>query len=224
MYDMLLFVQNICSLNVCYRNILAEEGEIDAAVLAVFRKAGVGGEVRFDGVFDDGDAFRSEQVVVEDGCREIVDFFQAVGGIGKDEVEFPACQFPAGEEGVRLENLHGLEAQFRCCALDEGVVFEVLFDGDDFRGSSRGKFVADAAGAGKEVEAARAFDVQVVGEHVEQVLFGEVRGGACAEVLVRKDLFSFVGTADYSHLWMFSRWMKVELFSSLFCTSCERGA
>ena len=72
MYDMLLFVQNICSLNVCYRNILAEEGEIDAAVLAVFRKAGVGGEVRFDGVFDDGDAFRSEQAVVEDGCREVV--------------------------------------------------------------------------------------------------------------------------------------------------------
>ena len=143
------------------------------------------GEMDLLRMFDDGDAVFCQQVIVENGGGNVQDFVQVVGRVCENEVEFPAVQFLAGGEHVRLVNVYIGESQLSCRFLNESVMLVVGFNGNDFSGSSGGEFVADAAGSGKEVQGVNPFYVHVIGQYVEQVFFGEIGCRTCAEILVR---------------------------------------
>ena len=65
----------------------AEEGEIDAAVLAVLQEVGVLGEIVIFSVFQDEEAVGLEQATIDDEVGQRRQFLEGVGRIGKDEVE-----------------------------------------------------------------------------------------------------------------------------------------
>ena len=65
----------------------AEDGEIDAAVLAVFQEVGVLGEIVVLAVFEDEDAVGFEQSALDNEIGKGRNFLQGVWWIGKDEVE-----------------------------------------------------------------------------------------------------------------------------------------
>ena len=107
-------------------------------------------------------------------------------------------------EHVLTHYAYGFHLQFACHLLDErDMPFAHLYRSDAQR-TARGKFVADAARSGKEVECSAAFDVYPVVYQVEQTFLGEVGCGPRRDIGWRIEAAAFELSADYAHIRLYS--------------------
>lgn len=83
--------------------------------------------------------------------------------------------------------------------------FEVVVDGDDLVAAARGELKGNGAGAGKEIEDGKAFEVEIVEKNVEQTFFGEVGCGSDDKIVGGYDVSPPVWAADYTHNGMLIR-------------------
>ena len=128
-------------------------------------------------------ALAEERGGAEEAEGAVVLNFFGVGGIDEDEIEWCVGGFVAG--GEFFEGAEGVEGEdkgsgldFEGCEIapDESGGGSVVFDEDDFDGAAAYGFDADGAGAGEDVEEARAGDVGA--EDVEEGFAEAVAGGA----------------------------------------------
>ena len=143
-----------------------EEGEIDAAVLAVLQEVGVLGEIVVLAVFEDEDAFGLKQTALDDEVGQRGEFLEGVGRVGKDEVELLFTGLDEAED-IAADCYHigdsppvirsgrtaayngggGPNAKLFQAVLNEAVVVAVEFYADDAAAASREEFEGNAAGA-----------------------------------------------------------------------------
>ena len=139
-------------------------------------EAGMGGEIVILAVLEDEDAAFPEDAFFEDEVGNLGQFLQGVGRVGKDEVELLAAGLDETEHVATQREGLGVGIQFLQAVADEAVVVAVLLDADHLAAAAGEEFERDAARAGEEVEGGGSVEVDVAGEHVEDVLLGKVGG------------------------------------------------
>lgn len=148
----------------------AEEGEIDAAVLAVLQEVGVLGEIVVLAVFEDEEAVRLEQAAIDDEVGQCGELLQGIRRVGKDEVELLVAGLDEAEDVaadgyhlgdsppvIRFATHRGdsplcgrggrPSAEFLQAVLDEAVVVTVELNTDNAGTTTREQFERDAARA-----------------------------------------------------------------------------
>ena len=166
----------------------------------MLNKVGVVGEVVVLTMFEDKDAVILQQSFLEDDVRDGRQFFESVWRIGKDEVVLLTTGLQKAEHiatkgfngGVPLELLETL--------LDEAVMVAVEFDADDAGASPREQFEGDAARACEEVEGFGTVEVDVLHQHVEDVLLGKIGGRPRLERTRNIKMPPLVFSSYYSHI------------------------
>ncbi len=179
---------------------VSEKTEDGLSVGARFFEGGMIAEVDGFVMFDDHDA-AGRQIAVAEG--EIHEFFEVSGGkfigrIGENEIE----GFGGGDFQEAIDVVEdGLDGHVELCGgfPDESDAGGMFVHGYDARGSARGQFVGDVAGAGKEVEGGDFVEEELVGQGIEEGFLGDVGGGTRGKIFGRVNFSAFVFAADDSH-------------------------
>lgn len=141
------------------------------------------GELEGAAVLGDYDAAETEKGrVAEEAEDAIVFLFFGVRRVDEDEIEgrvgglVAGSEFFEGAESIEREDLgFGLDFERGEIAADQGGGGGVVFDEEGLRGAATESFDADGAGAGEDVEEARAGDFGC--EDVEEGFAQAVAGG-----------------------------------------------
>ena len=178
--------------------ILSKQGEIDAAVGAVLKEMGMRRELVVLAVFQDEETFGLEKIVLKDQVRERGELAEGVRGIGKDEIELVVTALYETEDiGTQGQTSLGVEALQ--AVGNETMMVAVKFDADDLLTATGEKFERDAARAGEEVERRSTIEIDILDEHVEDVLLGKVGSRPCLEGAGNVEMTTFVLSCDDSH-------------------------
>ena len=179
---------------------------------------GVQGEIVVLAMFEDKDAVGLEQFALNDEVGQGLNFLQGVGRIGKDEVELLMAGLDEAEHiaadcyhirdsppvirsgrTAALSGGGGPSAELFQAVLNEAVVVAVELDADDATTATREQFEGDATRAGEEVEGLGTVEVDVLNEHVEDVLLGEVGSGPRLERARNVEMTALVFSSNDSH-------------------------
>ena len=164
----------------------------------MFDKVGVLREVVVLAVLKDKDAVRRQQTLLEDDVRDGGQFLQRVWRVGKDNVELLVARLQKAED-VAANRDDALCSQFLQTLLDETVVLTVKLYTDDRFTSARKQFQRDAARAGKEVQGSSTVEVDILRQHIEDILLGKVRGRPCLEGTWNVEVAALVSSCDDAH-------------------------
>ena len=163
----------------------------------------MGGKVVILAVLEDEDAVGLEQGLFKDEGGNLGQLFQGVGGIGEDEVEGRVAAFEktehVGSHALHVEAV-AFALQFLYALLNETVVVAVHLDADHLLAASRQQLKGDAARAREEVEGGGAVEVDVAGEHVEDVFLSKVGRGPCLKGSGNVEVPPFELSCNDSHL------------------------
>ena len=140
----------------------------------MLHKVWIVGEVVILAVLKHKDAIVLQEALLEDQRGDGGQFLQGIGRVGKDEVELLLARFDKAEHVATDGHTH-LGVELLQTLLDEAVVVAILFDADHMTAAARYQFERDAACTREEVEGCGIFKVDVLHQHVEDVLLGEVR-------------------------------------------------
>ena len=177
---------------------MAEEGEVDTSVGAMFHEVGALAEIMVLAVFEHEEASFLEQVGTHHSFGQFAQFRKSIGRIGKHEVELFAAAVDE-LQGIAAEGGPGLVGQCTLTLGDEGEVTTVLLDGHHLLASARKKFERDATRSAEEVECTGFFKFDVGTQHVEEVFLGKIRCGTCLERTGYLKMAAFVDACDDSH-------------------------
>ena len=172
------------------------------------------GEIVVLTVFENKDAVGFEQSALEDEIGQRGEFLEGIGRVGKDEVELLVAGLDETED-VAADCYHigdsppvirfathsggGPSAKLLQAVLNEAVVVAVEFDADDVTAASREQFKGNAARAGEEVEGLGTVEVDVLNEHVEDVLLGKIRRRPRLERARNIEVAALVFSCNDSH-------------------------
>ena len=188
-----------CMLRLFFFFVWLEETEVHATVYAFLHEAGVLGKAVVLAMLEDEHAALGKHSLVQDEVGQLGQTGECIGRIGEDEVEGVVALLDVAE----YIGTQGYPVVFLELLLDliyMSMVQRFALHGDDAPAATRHELEADASGAGKEVEhIGTLLQVDEVVEHVEEVLLGKVRRGACLEVAGHLEGAALVFSTDYSH-------------------------
>lgn len=139
-------------------------------------------EVMVRVMFHNEPAIVFQQFVVKDEIRNFGEVGEWIGRTGKDKVVLLGAVLHVFED-IHGEHTHTRETEFFSCFFDEVGAFRKLLHDSNIGTSAGRHFVADAAGAAKEIEEFNRFEIEIVVEHVEQSFLCKIRCGASWDIL-----------------------------------------
>ena len=171
---------------------------------------GVLGEIVVLAMFENKDAVGFEQSALEDEIGQRGEFLEGIGRVGKDEVELlfagldetedvAADCYHIGDSPPVIRSGGGPSAKLLQAVLNEAVVVAIEFNADDVAAASREQFKGNAARAGEEVEGLGTVEVDVLNEHVEDVLLGKIRRRPRLERTRNVEVTALVFPSNDSH-------------------------
>ena len=180
------------------RSFLSEQGEVDAAVAAVIQEPWVVGEVVVLAMLENEDAILVQEVSIQDQVGNLRQFLQSVRRVGKDEVELLVATLQKTEHVATNQDIPVFVQLLEALADEVGVV-TVGLHADHLLAATGNQFERDAARACEEVEGRGILEVDVALQHIEDVLFGEIGGGARLECAGNVEMAALVLSCYDSH-------------------------
>lgn len=151
---------------------------MDVAVTATLAEVGEVREIKLAGMLHDEESSLFNQLFLNDGLGDGLQFGQIVRWIGKDQVELLRGMLQVFEH-IRLQRKQLLCTQQLLCLADEIVVQLVHLHAHHIGCTAGDQFEGDAARTGEEIQRGKIFPRQIVVEHVEEALFRKISGGTC---------------------------------------------
>ena len=179
--------------------LLLEEGEVHAAIGAMFHEAGVGREILRLSVLQHKEALGTQKIVGEDYVRQLLQLLQHIRRVGKNKVELLATAFQEAKH-IGSQRFGCLVVQLIDKGADETVVQGVFLHRDHPSATAAQQFERDAPGTRKEVERhGLLFKVEIATQYIEKVLLGKVGGRPCLEGAWHIEVTTLVFPSDYAH-------------------------
>ena len=168
------------------------------------------GEIVVLTVFENKEPVGLEQSTLDNQVGQRGQLLQSVGRVGKDEVELlfagldetecvAADCYHIGDSPPVIRSGGGPSAKLLQAVLNEAVVVAIEFNADDVTAASREQFKGNAARAGEEVEGLGTVEVDVLNEHVEDVLLGKIRRRPRLERARNIEVAALVFSCNDSH-------------------------
>ena len=155
-------------------------------------------------MFEDEYSLRAQQSAAEHLFDDPFAALQIVGSVGKNDVELLGATLQI-EKNIRLDRIEAFDAELGGRLPDEIVVHRIDLHRCDAPGAAGCEFVADRSRAGKKVEYVAFLEIHQVVQHVEQILFGEIRCWTRPQVAGRVDGPALVFAAYDSHITFLNR-------------------
>ena len=150
-------------------------------------------------MFEDEQSVLAEHFLSKNQVGQFGQSCQGIWGIGKDKVEGVVTLLYIAEHIGSQGNPVGF-VQLLLHLIYKGVVRRFTFYGYHSIAAARDELETDASRTGKEIQHIGALiEVDKVGKHIEQVLLGKVRCGACLERTRHIECAALIFSTDYSH-------------------------
>ena len=156
-------------------------------------------EVMVRVVFHNEPAIVFQQFVVKNEIRNFGEIWERIRRTGKNEVVLLGAVLHVFEH-IHGEHAHAGETEFFSRFFDEVSAFRKLLHDSNIGAASGRHFVADAAGAAKEIEKLNRFEIEIVVEHVEQSFLCKIRCGASWDILRWVKLTRFKLSSNDAHI------------------------
>lgn len=153
-----------------------------SAVVFELEEVGMLLEVMVRVMFHNEPAIVFQQFVMKDEIRNFGEVREWIGRTGKDEVVLLGAMLHVFEH-IHGKHAHAGETEFFSRFFDEVSAFRKLLNDSNIGAAAGRHFVADAAGAAKEIEKLNRFEIEIVVEHVKQSFLCKIRCGASWDIL-----------------------------------------
>ena len=153
-----------------------------SAVVFELKEVGMLLEIMVRVVFHNEPAIVFQQFVLKDEIRNFGEVREWIGRACKDEVVLLGAILHVFEH-IHGKNAHTRETKLFSRFFDEVGAFRKLLHDSNIGAASRRHFVADAAGAAKQIEKLNRFEIEIVVEHVKQSFLCKIRCGASWDIL-----------------------------------------
>ncbi len=153
-----------------------------SAVVFELEEVGMLFEVMVRVMFHNEPAIVFQQFVMKDEIRNFGEIWKWIGRTGKDEIVLLGAMLHVFEH-IHGKNAHAGETKLFSRFFDEVSAFRKLLYDSNIGTAAGRHFVADAAGAAKEIEEFNRFEIEIVVEHVEQSFLCKIRCGASWDIL-----------------------------------------
>ena len=126
---------------------------------------------------------------------------QSVRRVGEDEVVLLLARLDEAEHVATDEDVV-LRAELRHALADERRMVTIHLHAHNRSAAAREQFERDAARTSEEIERLCAIHIDVAVNHVEDILFGEVRSRTCLERARNIEVAPFIFSCYYTHKMM----------------------
>ena len=158
----------------------------------------VGWEVVVLAMFEDEDAFGSEDVLLEYEVGNLWQFLEGVGRVGKDEIKLLAAWLDEAEY-IATDRGAYIGVEFLKALLVIVMVVAVGLNTHYACTTSRDEFEGDAACSWEDVEGIDTVKVYIAIEHIEDIRRGKVCCGSGLESSWYIEVATLVLSCNYSH-------------------------
>lgn len=186
-----------------------EQREVDAAVGAVLYEARHIREIVMLAVLEDEQTAGAQHALAKDELRYGGQRGQSVRRVGEDEVVLLLARLDEAEHVATDEDVV-LRAELRHALADERRMVAVHLHAHNRSAAAREQFERDAARTSEEIERLCAIHIDVAVNHVEDILFGEVRCRTSLERARNIKVAPFIFSCYYTHNMML-RWCYGEV-------------
>ena len=150
-------------------------------------------------VLEDEDSIVFQQSAFEDETGNGGEFFQGIGRIGEDEVVLLLARLDVAEDIATEGDYLFSVPKFLQTLLDETMMVAIEFDTDDMATATRKQFESDAACAREEIQRLGSLEIDILCEHIEDILLREIRCRPRFERAWNVEVTSFVFPGNDSH-------------------------
>ena len=177
---------------------LSEKAKMHLAVFLHKKEMRMMPEILFAGVFQDEPSPGGQKRITEYHIRQGLYTLQSIRGISEDNIERKGGM-PQESKDIGPYHIH-----LRHLQLPKGVAYKTKLTGiilhqHDLSGAAGGELIADAAGAGKEVQDGAFFEIEIVFQDCEKCFLGHIGRRTGLQRARRSDPVFPVFATYYTH-------------------------
>ena len=161
-------------------------------------------------MLEDEESARTQHSLAEDELRNGRQRGQSVRRVGKDEVVLLLARLDEAEH-IATDKDVVLGVELRHALADERSMVAIHLHADHRSTTARKQLERYTSSAGKEIECLRTLHVHVAVDHVEDILFGEVRSRTSLERARNIEVAPLIFSCYYAHNVMVLRWCYGEV-------------
>lgn len=164
----------------------------------MFKKMGMRREVVGLAVLQNEDTIRLQQLLLHDNIGKLGQLLEGIGRVGEDEVVLLTAGLKETEHIATDRDAH-LGIKFFQTILNETVMVAVHLHAYHLLAATRDEFQRYASRSGEEVEGCSLLEIDILQQHVEDVLLGEVGSRTGLEGAGNLEMATFIFSCYDTH-------------------------